>query len=144
MLAPKTLQVVGEYPVGSSPYTYSDMTGQLLAHFAVTKGVWRTRFFASDAFNLFVQPQPQVTWTKLDAQVDGQGGGTVLLRVGAAATEAGLLAAQWSAPMGPLPGPAMPLALSAAGAVLEVEVSLKAGGGVAPLVKKLTAEFVAK
>ena len=37
-------QVVGSHPVGSGPYTYSDMTGQALRTFTVRNGTWRRRF----------------------------------------------------------------------------------------------------
>ena len=37
-------QVVSHHPVGSSPYTYSDMTGQALRTFTVRNGNWTRRF----------------------------------------------------------------------------------------------------
>ena len=37
-------QVVSSHPVGSGPYTYSDMTGQALRTFTVRNGTWRRRF----------------------------------------------------------------------------------------------------
>jgi streptogramin lyase len=35
--------VVGTYPVGSGPYTYSDMTGQALRTFAAPRGIYRVQ-----------------------------------------------------------------------------------------------------
>jgi streptogramin lyase len=36
--------IVGSYPVGAGPYTYSDMTGQALRTFTVRNGTWTKRF----------------------------------------------------------------------------------------------------
>ena len=36
--------VIGSYPVGRNPYTYSDMTGQALRTFTVRNGTWTRRF----------------------------------------------------------------------------------------------------
>lgn len=61
---PKTMTAVGTVPVGSSPYTYSDMTGYTLNYFTAPKGQYMTVFFATGQGNPVSQVKPKAVWQK--------------------------------------------------------------------------------
>jgi streptogramin lyase len=61
---PKTMTSIGTVPVGSSPYTYSDMTGYTLNYFTAPKGQYTMVFFTTGAGNPITQVKPKVVWQK--------------------------------------------------------------------------------
>lgn len=61
---PKTMTSLGTVPVGSSPYTYSDMTGYTLNYFTAPKGQYTMVFFATGTGNPISQVKPKAVWQK--------------------------------------------------------------------------------
>lgn len=61
---PKTMAAVGTVSVGSSPYTYSDMTGYTLNYFTAPKGQYTMVFFATGTGNPISQVKPKAVWQK--------------------------------------------------------------------------------
>ena len=61
---PKNMTAIGTVPVGSSPYTYSDMTGYTLNYFTAPKGQYGTVFFATGFGNPISQVKPKAVWQK--------------------------------------------------------------------------------
>lgn len=59
---PNTMAAIGTVPVGSSPYTYSDMTGYTLNFFTAPKGQYGTVFFATGNGNPVSQVKPKAQW----------------------------------------------------------------------------------
>ena len=110
--------LIGTYPVGSSPYTYSDMTGYALRNITAPSGFFRQIFTGWET--------GETRWSTIfvDATLPGQGATYLRLRYRAAATQAGLSSAAWSASQGPFPPVSLPLSVTATGRYLEVEVSL--------------------
>lgn len=64
-LDPKTMTAIGTTSVGSSPYTYSDMTGYTLNFFTAPKGLYTTVFFATGSGNPITQPKTKAVWQSL-------------------------------------------------------------------------------
>lgn len=56
--------------IGSSPYTYSDMTGYTLNYFTAPKGLYTTTFFAGGNGNPISVIKPKAVWQTLN--IDGQ------------------------------------------------------------------------
>ncbi|MBM4394496.1 MAG: thrombospondin type 3 repeat-containing protein [Deltaproteobacteria bacterium] len=113
-----TRTVVNTYPVGSNPYTYSDMTGYAAKSITAPSGYYRQVFTG--------WPNADTIWTQLFVAADLPGAGKTYLKVryrtAAAASELG--DQTWVGPFGPFPPATFPLSLQATGAVLEVEVQL--------------------
>lgn len=61
---PKNMAAIGTVSVGSSPYTYSDMTGYTLNYFTAPKGQYSTAFFATGLGNPVSQVKPKAVWQK--------------------------------------------------------------------------------
>ncbi len=117
-----TKQVVASQPVGSSPYTYSDMTGYALKTITAPQGYYR---------HVFEGWQTQATaWNLIyvDADLPGDGKTYVKVRFRVADTVQGLKDQAWFGPYGPYPPATFPLDLTAiasiVGRYLEVEVTL--------------------
>ncbi|MBI5611255.1 MAG: hypothetical protein HY902_20445 [Deltaproteobacteria bacterium] len=125
-LDPKTMAAVGTVPVGSSPYTYSDMTGYTLNYFTAPKGQFTTVFFGGIGSNPITTNSPKQVWQSLSAEADLPAGTNLRIRLRAANTSLDLEAAKWSAPVD-FPPETFPYDLSAAGIIgnlLQVEVQL--------------------
>ncbi|HRE89172.1 MAG TPA: MopE-related protein [Myxococcota bacterium] len=110
--------VLGSYATGSSPYTYSDMTGYALRTITARSGYYREVFMGWDAGS--------TRWRSIfvEADLPGNGQSFVRLRYRVAATEAQLANAAWSANGGPFPPLALPWTIDAVGRYIEVEVTL--------------------
>ncbi len=117
-----TKQVVATQAVGSSPYTYSDMTGYALKTITAPQGYYRHVFEG--------WPSQQTAWNLIyvDADLPGDGKTYVKVRFRVADTVGGLQDQAWFGPYGPYPPSAFPLDLTAianiVGRYLEVEVTL--------------------
>jgi len=117
-----TKQVIGTYPVGQSPYTYSDMTGYALKTITAPQGYYR---------HVFEGWETQATaWNLIyvDADLPGDGKTFVKVRFRVADTLQGLAQQAWFGPYGPYPPMTFPLDLTQianiVGRYLEVEVTL--------------------
>ncbi len=110
--------ILGTYPVGTSPYTYSDMTGYALRTITSKSGRYRQSF---EGWN-----GPNTRWRALyvDAQLPGDGITSVTLRYRVAASTALLSSAAWSAPSPAFPPANFPWDIDVTGKVLEVEVTM--------------------
>ncbi len=142
-LDPKTMAAVGTVPVGSSPYTYSDMTGYTLNYFTAPKGQFTTVFFGGIGSNPITTNNPKQVWQSLSAEADLPAGTNLRIRLRAANTSTDLDAAKWSAPVD-FPPETFPYDLSAAGIMgnlLQVEVQLLTKDKkLTPVLKSLSAK----
>jgi sugar lactone lactonase YvrE len=132
----KAMTVIGEYSTGSSPYTYSDMTGYLLHTFTNPTGFYR---------HLFGGWGLRLRWTAVIVDAYLPSGTYLKIRVRSGVTEADLEAQPWSEFFGPFPPATFPLdllPLNLTGHFLQVEVSLFASqDGTTPIVKSIEVKF---
>jgi hypothetical protein len=140
---PKTQQVVGVYPVGASPYTYSDMTGYTLNFFTAPKGRYDALFFGKGGSTPLATVPAQHTWQWLDAQVELPEGTSLRIRLRAAGTATELKGQAWSAnlefPPAVFPYDLKPHGLK--GQLLGAEVQLVTKDKkLSPVLKSLTAK----
>ena len=115
-----TNQVIGTYPVGSYPYTYSDMTGYAAKNYTAPQGYYQHVIPGG--------PVGSTTWTELIVDCNFQGESYLKLRLRAADTVSALANEAWQGPFGPFPPNVFPMDLSAIpdlnGKYLQVEVIL--------------------
>lgn len=142
-LDPKTMTSIGTYPVGSSPYTYSDMTGYALRFVGPQTGQakWSLLFYSPAAIGPLASAK-EVTWTALGAAIAVPPGASAQVRARTAAQVGGLANQPWSPALLWSAAPTLDLtnvpALS--GAWLEVEISLQSNaGGQSPVVGAVSA-----
>ncbi len=131
---PDTGVVLGTYPVGRNPYTYSDMTGYALRTITSRTGYHRQIFEG--------WPSGVTRWSAIfvDADLPGAGATWVRLRHRAADTPEAFEAAPWSTSLGPYPPAPLPAAIEVAGRFLQVEVTLGTSrNGVAPVLRGISA-----
>ena len=119
---PKTMTTVLEHPVGSGPYTYSDMTGSTFFKELAPDGWYHTTFGGWEGF--------RVQWKTLTVDFTAPAGTWIEVRVRTANSKDELATAEWSDPVGPFPPQTFPIdlppLLKKKGDLLEVEVSLHA------------------
>jgi streptogramin lyase len=142
-LDPKTMTLIGTYPVGSSPYTYSDMTGYTLNYFTAPKGQYSTVFFGGLTYNPVTTNQPKQVWQTITAEADLPEGTALRIRLRAGNTKAELEAAKWSEPIDfpPAVFPYNVATLGIVGNLLQVEVGLTTKDKkVTPVLKSLSAK----
>jgi len=115
---PDTHQVIGTYPVGYSPYTYSDMTGYALKTITTDQGFYREVF---DGW-----PGAETLWASLVVEADLPGDGITWLQVSfrLADSVAGLSSAPWNGPHGPYPPESFPLDIDQVANHIEVRLTL--------------------
>jgi streptogramin lyase len=116
---PETLAIELEHPVGSNPYTYSDMTGYALLNFTTISGQY---------LHTFEGWQSGATlWEHLtvSAQIPGDGS-HVKVSYRIASSVAAIEDATWQGPFGPFPPAVMPLAVNQIGAAMQVRVTAHA------------------
>ena len=138
---PETNQITGEFPVGSSPYTYSDMTGYVLYTFTSPLGYYFQTFCAPAGIS--------VQWTLLEADMALPASSNIQVRVRSAADADGLSATAWQAPFDPFPTEPMPMDLSAVpnlgDTCLQAEFLLTPGdSNESPMLKGISAQYEAK
>ena len=143
---PKTMQVVGEYPVGKSPYTYSDMTGYTLNNFTAPKGHYWHTFGFSGWGGTVSENKTKTVWETIDVEVIVPAKAYIKVRYKWGDTLALLDKADWSKPLGPFPPATFPIDLTklpkkVEGKFMKVEVFMQAGkDGKSPMLKSLTAK----
>jgi len=115
---PDTGIVLGNYPVGGSPYTYSDMTGYALKTITTDQGFYR------EVFNGW--PGAETLWDSLVVEADLPGDGASWLEVSyrLADSTGALSAAPWNGPHGPYPPASFPLDIGEVGNHIEVRLTL--------------------
>ena len=133
-----TGQILGTFPVGSAPYTYSDMTGYSVQSYTAPEGFYRHVIPGG--------PAGATDWVTLDLEVTFQGSSHIKVRVRAADAVPDLPSSDWQGPYGPFPPNALPLDLTPlsemTGKYLEVEVQLVIGEeGKKPLLKGIKAQY---
>ncbi len=143
---PKTMQVVGEYPVGKSPYTYSDMTGYTLNNFTAPKGHYWHTFGFSGWDGTVAENKTQTVWESIDVESVIPAKAYLRVRYKFGNTLASLDKATWSTNLGPFPPATFPIDLKkekvpVIGKFMQVEIFMQAGkDNLSPLVKSITAK----
>ena len=141
---PKTLQVISEHPVGSSPYTYSDMTGYTLNNYTAPKGHYTHVFGFSGWSGTVNETKTTTLWETLDIEAFIPPKGFLKVRYVSGQTLKELETNPWSKQFGPFPPVAFPIdlkALKVEGKFLKVEVFLQAGTDkISPIVKSIKAK----
>ncbi len=138
-LDPDTGQILGTFPVGSAPYTYSDMTGYSLHSYTAPQGYYQ-----------HVIPGGSVggtTWTELVVDFTAEGDSLIKIKLRAADTVGSLSQTEWLGPYGPFPPNTFPLDLEnidgLSGKYLQVEFILIADdAGNAPLIKSFAVQYM--
>ena len=144
----QSLGIIGNYPVGKGPYTYSDMTGSAFFD-AVPPGWYRHRFEASKLGGVTgLAAMSNAIWGALSIDYVAPPGSSLKFRVRTGTTEEDLAAAQWTPLVGPFPPQTFPVDLSTViektGHFLEVEVWMyPSEEGAKPLVKGFDLEYEA-
>ena len=140
---PNTMSAIGTVSVGSSPYTYSDMTGYTLNYFTAPKGQYSTVFFGSVSSNPITTSTMKQVWQSISAEADLPEGTALRFRLRAGNTKAELENAKWSEPID-FPPEVFPYDLTKAniiGNMLQVEIQLTTKDKkVAPTLKSITAK----
>ena len=131
-----TKTVVGEYPTGNAPYTYSDMTGFALKTVVAPEGMYLHTFKGWE--------DSQTRWYQVNVSLTTPTGTYAYLRYRVADDLPTLEAAPWSLQKGPYPPEPTPLDLTKDGDILgkylQLEVKLVSTvAGKTPLLKKLAA-----
>ncbi len=131
-------------PVGSSPYTYSDMTGYTLNYFTAPKGQFSTVFFGGVPVNPITNNKPKQVWQSVSADAELPDGTSLRMRFRAANDKTTLETANWSDPQEFTQITQFPYNLAAkniVGNLLQVEVQLITKvKGVTPVLKSLSAK----
>jgi YVTN family beta-propeller protein len=133
-----TNQVIGEYPVGLYPYTYSDMTGYLLYTYTSPSGYYYETFCANT--------ESPVQWVLLNADLAWPEGTLAAVRLRSAASAELLQEKAWLSPFDKFPPETFPKELGAVAGLddkcLEVEFLLSPNeDGASPLLKKIVVQY---
>ena len=133
-----TEQVVGEYPVGYHPYTYSDMTGYALHNFTAPQGQYTTTFGGWEEI--------RVKWTALFVEADLPDQAYIEVEVRTANTAEEMNMTPWQGKFGPYPPQFFPLDLTQVpatdGKLLQVRVWLYSKDKLTtPVIKSIQAKF---
>ena len=139
-LHPDSLELLGEYPVGQGPYTYSDMTGFQLYNYTAPMGVYTHTFMALEGV--------PALWTNLTVEILFPPGSTAALKLRAASSTEQFEQLPWQVVSDPLPEGPSSLDLTQypqlSGHMLQVQVTLFSGDeNASPLLKKMSATYVA-
>jgi hypothetical protein len=135
--------LIGTRGIGSSPYTYSDMTGYTLNYFTAPKGQYSTVFFGGLTYNPVTTSQPKQVWQSISAEAELPEGTALRFRLRAGNTKGELEAAKWSEPIDfpPAVFPYNVATMGIVGNLLQVEVQLTTKDKkVAPVLKSLSAK----
>ena len=138
---PKIGQTIGEYPVGSGPYTYSDMTGYTLNNYTAPKGHYTHIFGLSGWSGTINETKTTTVWESIDIDAIVPEKGYLKIRYAAGDSLKSLEAEPWSKEFGPFPPTNFPInliPLNVSGRFLKVEVFLQAGKDkISPIVKSI-------
>lgn len=116
---PESMAIELEHPVGSNPYTYSDMTGYALLNFTTISGQYVHTF---EGWQSGTTLWEHVT---VSSQIPGEGSHVkVSYRVANSVAE--IEDATWQGPFGPFPPEVMPLNVGQVGAAIQVRVTAHA------------------
>lgn len=149
---PKNGAIIGNYKVGQSPYTYSDMTGYTLNYFTAPKGQFTALFFGSSGNNPITVGVAKHTWEQIDIVADtptamGEDGvmqtTSLTVKYRAGDTAKALDAAVWVEAPTAFPPAKFPYLLTKGntGAMLQVEVHLlTTDKKLTPALKSVTAK----
>lgn len=103
-----SLQIIGEYPVGSSPYTYSDMTGTAFFD-VIPPGWYRHRFAGTTKAGLTgIKAKTTVRWQALIIDYMAPPGSYVKVRFRTANTPDEMAQQGWTPFFGPFPEEVFP------------------------------------
>ena len=135
---PHTGQKFGPYPVGQSPYTYSDMTGYALQNFTAPQGSYTT--------TLGGWSEIRVKWESLWVNAEIPMGANIMVEVRTAMSEEALATTPWQGMFGPFPPETFPLDLSVHpamdGKYIEIRLWLFSEDKEStPIVKEIQAQF---
>ena len=114
----KTHEVLGTYPVGLSPYTYSDMTGYALKTITTQQG------FYSEIFSGWTGAETKWDQLLVNAELPGNGASWMKVQYRLAPTIAELSGQAWVDPIGPFPPDTFPLKLDVVGNHIEMKMIL--------------------
>ena len=139
---PKKNSVVGEYPVGKGPYTYSDMTGYTLHNYTAPKGDFSHTFGLSGWSGTVSESKTSTQWEQINIDYSTPPKSFIELRYKAGNTLKELDSAKWSSKIGPFPPNQMPIKLNnVKGRFLKVEIFMQAGDNkLSPIIKSLSAK----
>lgn len=143
---PKTNSVVGEYPVGKGPYTYSDMTGYTLNNYTAPKGMYTHVFGFGGWSGTVAESKTKTVWESIDAEITVPAKAYVKIRYKVADSLKDFDKATWSKEYGPFPPATLPIDLTklpqkVEGRFLKVEYFMQAGKDkFSPLIKSVTAK----
>lgn len=128
----ETNVALGTYPVGSGPYTYSDMTGYALKTITTVSGDYKHVLKGWES--------GETVWETLELDVEFPNDLTTLeISYRAANDSVALKNKDWTGPFGPFPPATFPLALNEQGTFLELKITLFSKSLTAfPLLKGLT------
>jgi streptogramin lyase len=135
---PANNSIVLEHKVGSSPYTYSDMTGYSLHSYTAPQGYYQHIVPGSSSGNTY--------WTVLNVDASINGDSTIKIRLRAADTVSSLSSVDWKGPYGPYPPNVFPMDLTAIpgleGKYLQVEfIMIPDEEGSSPLLKGFSVQY---
>lgn len=140
---PKAKIAVGTYPVGPSPYTYSDMTGYTLNFFTAPKGFYTHTFFGNNVYNPIQQGNSNHLWLSISAEADLPEGTSLLIRFRAANNALELENAAWTEDVS-FPDQVFPYNIekyNLVGKMLQVDVQLITKvKGLSPILKSISAK----
>ena len=143
-----SLEKVGEYPVGTGPYTSSDMTGSAFFD-AVPPGWYRHRFEAAHVSGLTgLMAMNNAQWVDLTIDYVAPPEAYVKFRVRTGESKEEIDASLWTPLVGPFPDQTFPVELSTvlekAGHFLDVEVWLyPSKDGAMPILKGMDIKYEA-
>jgi hypothetical protein len=130
---PDTGAVIGTYPVGLSPYTYSDMTGYALKTITTPQG------FHREVFTGWLGSETRWSELFVSAELPGNGLTYLLVEYRIAESIIALSSQPWQGPFGPYPPASFPLTIEQMGNYLEVRLTLATDDDVLkPIVKGLS------
>ncbi len=143
---PKKKQILGEYPVGKSPYTYSDMTGYTLNNYTAPKGNFTHVFGFSGWGGTVAESKTTTIWEMINVEATIPPKAHIKIRYKVGNTLKELQTKPWSKDLGPFPPQQFPINLKAGGKKVEgrflkIELFMQAGDNkLSPLVKALAAK----
>ena len=143
---PANMAIISEHPVGSAPYTYSDMTGYTLHNFTAPQGHYTVTMKVADGFGTATSAESDgMLWQQVDIEADVPAGSRIEFQVRGSNDLDDLEEETWSDHFGPYPPQVLPADVTSAevtGKYLQVRVWLYCEDQMtSPIVKKISASF---